>query len=51
MAIFYDQTVGIMDAYEAGLIPFVEFLLVVIVSLVVFILTRVFGAPKQQASA
>jgi hypothetical protein len=52
VAIVYDQTEGIMDAYEAGLIPLVEFLLVVIVSLIVFGLTRIFGSvqPKPPAA-
>jgi hypothetical protein len=41
-----------MDAYGAGLIPLVEFLLVVIVSLIVFGLARIFGSvqPKPPAA-
>jgi hypothetical protein len=47
----YSQTEGLMASYQAGLIPLVEFILVVIGSVLVFILTRIFGTVQKKAPA
>ncbi len=51
VALVYVQTKGLMYAYEAALIPFVEFLLVVIVSALVWLLARLLSAGRPRAVA
>ena len=50
VAMIYANTQGLMSSYEAGLIPLVEFVLVVIVSLLVWILAKVFGFRAEAAA-
>lgn len=51
VALVYVRTKGLMYAYEAALIPFVEFLLVVIVSALVWLLARLLSAGRPRAVA
>ncbi len=47
VAVIYANTEGLMASFEAGLIPLVEFVLVIIVSILVFILCKIFGAGRR----
>jgi len=49
VALIYAQTKGVIYSYEAAMIPLVEFLLVVIVSLIFWLVARLVGGIRQQA--
>ncbi len=49
VALIYANTKGLVYAYDATLIPLVEFLLVFIVSALVFLLARLFSGKSQAA--
>jgi hypothetical protein len=50
VAAVYASTEGLMSSYEAALIPLVEFVLVVIVSVLVFIVAKMTGFRSNAAS-
>jgi hypothetical protein len=46
VALVYSQTMGLEKSWESAMIPFVEFVLVAIVSVLVFIFARLLGARR-----
>jgi len=48
VAAVYANTEGLMSAYEAALIPLVEFILVAIVSVLILVLCRLFGVGPRK---
>jgi hypothetical protein len=50
VALVYTNTEGLMNAYQAALIPLVEFVLVAIVSVLMFVLMRIFSTPQNSGA-
>ncbi|MGI9308967.1 MAG: hypothetical protein ACR2P6_06880, partial [Gammaproteobacteria bacterium] len=49
VAAIYANTHGLMRAYEAALIPLVEFILVLIASILMLVIAKLFGTGRQAA--